>query len=63
VAVEVDGGGWVQGAHHRKKGRDNDNEKDREAQLMGWQVFRFDWDMVKDGTAIGVVRRAVEEAR
>ena len=61
IAVEIDGGGWVHGAHHRKKGRDNDNEKDAEAQILGWRVIRVGWEHVKDGQALTLVRRMVEE--
>lgn len=42
VALEVDGGGWQGGRHHRKLGRDEDNEKQNEAMRFGWRVIRVD---------------------
>lgn len=60
LAIEIDGGGWNHGAHHRKKGRDNDNAKDAEAQILGWRVIRVGWEHVKNGEAIALVRRIME---
>lgn len=51
VAIEIDGGGWVGGAHHRAAGRDNDNEKDAAAFALGWRVLRVSWTHVKNGQA------------
>lgn len=41
IAIEQDGGLWVAGAHTRALGRKRDYEKDAEAMLLGWRVFRF----------------------
>ena len=57
IAIEIDGGGWVGGAHHRKRGRDNDNEKDRALQELNWRVLRFSWDAVFSGAALDCIRR------
>lgn len=57
LAIEIDGGGWNHGAHHRKRGRDNDNEKDQAAQLDGWCVIRVSWDHIFNGEALAVIRR------
>lgn len=40
VAVEIDGGGWVNGRHSRGGGIEKDAEKFAEATLLGWRVFR-----------------------
>lgn len=61
IALEIDGGGWVRGAHHRKAGRDRDNEKDAEAQILGWRVIRASWDHVTNGTALATIRRMTRE--
>lgn len=63
IALEIDGGGWGHGRHHRKDGRDNDNAKDAEAQILGWRVLRCSWDHVKDGTALVTIQRLVREGR
>lgn len=63
VIVEIDGGGWTHGRHHRAEGRRKDNERDAAAQTMGWCVLRVDWTEVADGTAITRYREMVEALR
>ena len=41
VAVEIDGGTYINGAHSRGPGIDNDNEKRNTARELGWRVFQF----------------------
>jgi len=52
VAVEVDGGEWVQGRHWRPKGVSEDREKAIAADRLGWRVLHFTGSQVKDGSAI-----------
>jgi very-short-patch-repair endonuclease len=59
LAVEVDGGTWTHGGHSRGKGFENDCYKINEAQLMGWRVYRFTCDMVTNGEALDVIKRAL----
>ena len=61
VALEVDGGGWVGGAHHREAGRRRDNEKELEAELAGIFVVRCSWDHVKNGEAQAMLERVFRE--
>ena len=61
IAVEIDGGGWVGGRHHRPLGATKDNEKMNTALLMGWRVFRFDWKAALDGTATSVLEQALRQ--
>ena len=63
IALEIDGGGWGHGAHHRKAGRDRDNEKDAAALALGWRVVRVSWEHVKDGQALETLRCVVRAAR
>lgn len=60
LAVEIEGGTWVKGRHSRGSGMRKDAEKYNAATLAGWRVLRFTGDMVKDGSAIAVVRAALE---
>lgn len=39
VAVEIDGGAFVGGAHNRGRGQMNDAEKRRQALRLGWVVI------------------------
>lgn len=57
LAVEVDGGGWIHGRHHRAAGRANDNEKDAAAQLDGWRVIHVSPEHIANGEALALVER------
>lgn len=61
IAVEIDGGGWVQGRHGRARGMRSDCEKANAAALLGWTVFRFTGDMVKDGSALTTIEQALND--
>ena len=57
-AVEIQGGGWIQGGHNRNaKTMWKDYEKLNAAQQMGIRVLQFTGDQVKDGTAIAQIER------
>ena len=51
VAMEVDGGTWIGGAHSRGKGQERDCEKMAAAVIMGYRVMRATTNQVKNGTA------------
>jgi hypothetical protein len=57
-AVEVEGGAWS-GGHKRGKAADTDCEKQNQAALDGWPVFRFTPAMVKDGRALAMIEQAL----
>jgi very-short-patch-repair endonuclease len=59
LAVEVEGGTWVKGAHSRGKHYESDCIKYNTAALLGWRVLRFTTDMVRDGRAHATVREAM----
>ena len=58
LAVEIDGGGWVNGRHSRGAGIEDDAEKLAEAVLKGWRVFRSSPRQVKTGTVVTWLERA-----
>ena len=41
LAVEVDGGVWIQGRHTRGSGFVKDMEKYNAATILGWRILRF----------------------
>jgi very-short-patch-repair endonuclease len=59
VAVEVEGGSWVNGAHNRGAHFESDCTKYDEAALAGWLVLRVTGAMVADGRALALVKRAL----
>lgn len=46
VAIEIDGGTWINGRHNRAQGYRKDCEKLNAAAARGWLVFRFTPDML-----------------
>lgn len=60
LAVEVEGGLYVQGRHSRGAGMEADLEKYGEAQRLGWTIYRCSPRMVKNGSAIQVILELVE---
>lgn len=59
LAVEVEGGTFVQGRHNRGAAFEKDCEKYAEAVLAGWRVLRFTGHQVEDGRALGFIERAL----
>lgn len=62
LAMEVDGGGWVQGRHSRGRGIEADCEKFAEALVRGWRVLRVTPAQVKSGAALGWVQALLQRA-
>jgi very-short-patch-repair endonuclease len=52
VAVECEGGVWIQGRHNRGAGFIGDLEKYNEATRLGWDVYRFTGQDVSRGKAV-----------
>ena len=52
IALEVDGGTWVNGRHSRGSGVAADCEKASRAAILGWRVLRVTGDQVKSGEAL-----------
>lgn len=59
VACEVMGGLFSNGKHSREAGFANDSRKSAEAQLMGWKVINVTPSMIKDGSAVALVKEAL----
>jgi hypothetical protein len=52
VAIEVDGGGFMNGRHSRGKGIEGDCEKYAAALIAGWTVLRVTPKHLKSGEAV-----------
>lgn len=59
VALECEGGTWMNGRHSRGKGFESDCEKYALAVLAGWRVLRATTDQIEDGIAIEWVKKAL----
>jgi len=62
IAIEVEGGTWVQGRHSRGSGFQADCEKYNTATLLGWKVLRFTRAMV-EGNATETIKQLLENRR
>ncbi len=60
LAVEVDGGGFVNGRHSRGLGIERDCEKFAAALLLGFRVLRVTPSQVENGQAIGWLERLLK---
>jgi hypothetical protein len=54
LVVEINGGLWLgaRGGHTSGKGHENDCLKHNTAVILGWVIFNFTPEMVKDGRAL-----------
>lgn len=63
LAIEVDGGAWVNGRHNRASGWLRDQEKLNEAVVLGWRVLHVTPQQVSDWEAFTLVERAIKGAQ
>ncbi len=59
LAVEIDGGTWIRGAHSRGYGQRRDCQKQNAAVARGWRLYRFTSDMVQSGEALATLMEAL----
>jgi very-short-patch-repair endonuclease len=59
VAVEVEGGSWIGGAHTRGAHFEQDAEKYNEAGLAGWLVLRVTPRQIDSGQAIAWIKKGL----
>lgn len=62
LAVEVEGGEWVQGRHCRPRGFREDCDKYNAAAEAGWRVLRFVPAQIKSAEAVNQIQRIVDNA-
>jgi very-short-patch-repair endonuclease len=61
LALEIEGGVWARGRHVRGRGYEGDCEKYNAAVLQGWSVLRVTTSMLRDGRALALVERALQD--
>lgn len=57
VAVEIEGGAWVNGRHTRGSGFGEDCRKYNEAVVLGWRVLRVTGEHIENGSAMNWLMR------
>lgn len=60
LLVEIQGGTYVKSGHSTGKGIARDMEKLNLATLAGWRVMQFDRKMIENGTAVEMIKKALE---
>jgi hypothetical protein len=62
LAVEVQGGRWCgnRSTHNGGARQTRSFEKVNQAALLGWRCFYVNQEMIENGTAIALIRRAIE---
>ena len=63
LAVEVEGGAWINGRHNRGFGFLSDMSKYNEMTLAGWSLLRFTPGMVNSGEAMRTIKAWFERRR
>lgn len=63
LAIEIEGGAWVQGRHTREPGFSNDCRKYNRAAFLGWTVLRFSGHLVETNEAIEFTALMVDKLR
>lgn len=63
LAVEIEGGAFIQGRHNRGAGFRNDMEKYNELTLAGWSLLRFTPQELKNGSAVLAIIKWFERNR
>lgn len=62
VAIECEGGIYVNGGHNRGAAMEDQFEKYAEALLAGYTVFRVSARQIRSGQALKWLERAIEQA-
>ena len=60
LALEIDGGVWVRGAHGRGTGIVRDQEKGREAAALGWRIIRCQPKELYSPGVLDAIHRALQ---
>ena len=61
LAIEIDGGGFVQGRHSRGLGIEKDCEKYAHAMLAGWRVLRVTPKQITSGEALDWIQKLLAQ--
>lgn len=60
IAIEIDGGVWIEGRHNRPKGYIADLDKFNNAAALGWRVLKFTPQQQHTIKALRLIKEAIE---
>lgn len=60
IAIEIDGGVWIDGRHNRPKGYIADLDKFNHAAMQGWLVLKFTPDQQYTMKALRIIRDTIQ---
>jgi hypothetical protein len=60
IAIEIDGGAFIGGRHTRGVGFKNDCEKLNNAALLGWRIFRFLPEQLRNGEVYDMLAKVLD---
>ncbi len=60
LALEIDGGVWINGGHNRGSGYERDTEKRNEAAILGWRLIRCQPKDIQTGRIVPTIKAAIE---
>jgi very-short-patch-repair endonuclease len=63
LAVEIDGGSWIQGRHNTGSGSEADREKFNFAAFAGYRVLKFTPKQVLKGKAVAFITECLESSK
>ena len=63
IAVEIEGGVWIDGRHNRASGFIKDMEKYNAAAVLGWRIYRILPDGIKKQKTYKDLRQLIPEAK
>lgn len=63
IAVEVEGGVYIQGRHTRGAGVEGDCDKYNAATRLGWQVYRYTSKKIKSGEAAQEIMEVLNDRK
>lgn len=61
IAIEVEGGAWIEGRHNRATGFIKDMEKYNNAAVMGWRLLRFTPQQLLTSDTLRMVSAATKQ--
>jgi len=59
IAIEIEGGVWINGRHTRGYGAVKDMEKYNQAVLLGWRLLRFTPQQFNNGDAYYLIKELI----